>query len=88
MSLHTELQALADTLAPADAASKDLAHANGEVTAITDGVLTVTVRGDEVQAGYYGETPAVGDTVGVLFIAGSPIILGVPRGVPPTTPSP
>ena len=35
-----------------------------------------------MQVPYYGALPAVGATVGVLFIEGSPVILGVPNGVP------
>lgn len=84
---HFAIHALADRLTPAPNASTDLAHATGQVEAVNSGVVTVRVLGAAVQAPYYGSLPAQGDTVGVLFIEGSPVILGVPKGVPPTIPT-
>lgn len=88
MSLQSAVRALADTLAPPPQASKDLAFATGEITANTAGVLTVLTLGEETQAPYYGDTPAVGAKVDVLIVDGSPRILGVPKGAPPTDPTP
>jgi hypothetical protein len=87
MGLRDSVRALGGQVAQQQAATTALAFAQGSVQSVSAGVLTVLVLGNTVQAPYYGALPAIGDTVDVLLIEGSPRILGVPHGVPPTIPT-
>ncbi len=80
--LAAAVRGLADEITATARPATNLGFATGQVDSITAVVVTVLVLGDKVQVPYYGALPAVGATVGVLFIEGSPVILGVPNGVP------
>lgn len=50
----------------------------------TDGATAVYIQvgADQLPAPYIGTAPAVGSTVAVMFVNGSPLILGRPVGFP------
>jgi len=80
MADHQRIRRLADAIPQP---VRDLGYATGQVAFSTDPYpLGVTVLGRYVQMPFYGPRPAVGDPVGVLFVAGAPICLGVPTGLP------
>lgn len=87
MKLRHSIRQLADQIAPPPKPSTELSFGVGQVQSVTTGVVTIQVLGATTQAPYYGALPSVGATVDVLFIEGSPRILGTPHGVPTTIPT-
>lgn len=85
MKHGNSIRGLADQLAPPQDPITDLAFTTGTVVTSSPAAVTIATRSGTVQAQYHGAQPAAGDVVNVLLVAGAPIILGVPRGLPPTS---
>lgn len=80
--LAAALRGLADEIVTSTTPARSLDYATGTVTAVAAGVVTVQALGAAQQIAYLGAAPAVGATVAVLFIDGSPLILGAVNGIP------
>lgn len=82
MNMKRSLRRLATEIMAAAKPSAWLGYATGQVVDVTNGIVTVATLGVEQQISHLGPTPTPGATVAVLFIAGSPLILGTISGVP------
>lgn len=76
------LRRLANEILTAGKPATSIGYATGHVESVTNGIATVTTLGVQQQISYLNTVPAVGATVAILFIAGSPLILGTISGVP------
>ena len=82
MALEQSLARLAAALTPDDG-GQTIRVRLGVVTTVTGGVASVRLGGDTIAAPHLdGPTLTAGDTVALLLVDGSPLILGRIAGVP------